>query len=47
MCGCLVNLKVTIASSTCPVGKWGEAEAGNDLMAEISNKVQAFFKPKS
>ena len=47
LCGCLVNLKVTIASSTCPAGKWKEAEPGNDLMAEVSNKVQAFFKPKS
>jgi hypothetical protein len=46
-CGCLINLKVTIANSTCPVGKWKEAEPGNDLMSEISNKVQSFFKPKS
>jgi len=46
-CGCLVNLKVTIANTSCPIGKWKEAEAGNDFASEVSNKLQAFFKSKS
>ena len=47
LCGCLVNLKVTIANTSCPAGKWKEAEPGNDLISDISNKVQNLFKPKS
>ncbi len=46
MCGCLVNLKVTIARSVCPVGKWGAAEEGNDFAAEVSNAIKSFLNLK-
>jgi hypothetical protein len=46
-CGCLVNLKVTIANEACPIGKWTEASPGNDFVAEISKTVQGLFKPKN
>jgi hypothetical protein len=42
-CGCLVNLKVTIANEACPIKKWGPVEPGNDFMADISKKVQEFL----
>jgi hypothetical protein len=45
-CGCLVNLKVTIANEECPVGKWGKAEAGTDFMSNVATKVHEFLKPK-
>ncbi len=45
-CGCLVNLKVTIANESCPVGKWKEAGPGNDFMSSVLNKVQSAFRPK-
>jgi hypothetical protein len=46
MCGCLVNLKVTIARSVCPVGKWGAAKEGNDFAAEVSNAIKSFLNLK-
>lgn len=46
-CGCLVNLKVTVANTSCPVGKWKEVPGGNDIVSNISNQIQEFFKPKS
>ena len=45
-CGCLVNLKVMLAKETCPVGKWQEAEPGNDFMSNVLNQVQKVFRPK-
>jgi len=45
-CGCLVNLKVTIANSSCPVGTWKEADPGDDLIAEVSNKIRNFLHLK-
>ena len=45
-CGCLVNLKVTLANTSCPVGKWGEVPASNDFISEISQSAYDFFKPK-
>jgi hypothetical protein len=46
-CGCLVNLKVTLANESCPEGKWKEAESGNDIVSNVSKQIQEFFKPKS
>lgn len=46
LCGCLVNLKVTIAKSVCPVGKWGASEEGSDFAAEVSRTVKAFLNLK-
>ena len=45
-CGCLVNLKVTIAAEECPVGKWKSVEPGNDFISTVTSKVQEFLKPK-
>ena len=45
-CGCLVNLKVTIAAEECPVGKWKAVEPGTDFMSTIATKVQEFLSPK-
>jgi hypothetical protein len=45
-CGCLVNLKVTIADEECPAGKWGRVEPGTDFMSTMASKVQEFLKPK-
>jgi len=47
MCGCLVNLKVTIAKSVCPVGKWGASKEGSDFAANVSKTIQTFFNLKS
>jgi len=46
LCGCLVNLKVTIADEECPAGKWGKSAPGTDFMSTIASKVQEFIKPK-
>lgn len=46
ICGCLVNLKVTLAKESCPVGKWTESDAGDDFMSSVLNKMQEVFKPK-
>jgi hypothetical protein len=46
-CGCLINLKVTIAKEACPEGKWLEAESGNDIVSTVSKQIQEFFRPKS
>lgn len=46
-CGCLVNLKVTIANEECPIGKWSKAPPGDDFMSVILTKVQEVFKPKN
>lgn len=46
LCGCLVNLKVTIAKETCPVDKWKEVEPGTDFMSTVLNKVHEVFKSK-
>ena len=45
-CGCLVNLKVTIAAEECPIGNWGKAQPGTDFMSAVATKVQEFLKPK-
>jgi hypothetical protein len=45
-CGCLVNLKVTLANESCPVGKWGKVAPSNDFISEISQSAYNFFKPK-
>jgi hypothetical protein len=45
-CGCLVNLKVTLADTACPIGKWQATAPGNDFAAEVSSKLQNFFKSK-
>jgi hypothetical protein len=45
-CGCLVNLKVTIANEECPAGKWGKAESGTDFMSTVANRVHEFLKSK-
>jgi hypothetical protein len=45
-CGCLVNLKVTIAAEECPAGKWGKAAQGTDFMSTVATKVQEFLQPK-
>ena len=39
-CGCLVNLKVTLAKEACPIGKWGPVEPGTDFMSAIATKIQ-------
>jgi len=46
-CGCLVNLKVTLANEACPVEKWKQAESGNDIVSTVSKQIQEFFKPKT
>lgn len=46
-CGCLVNLKVTIANESCPIGKWNKAEPGNDFMSVIAGKIQEALRPKN
>lgn len=46
MCGCLVNLKVTLANEECPAGKWGKAVPGTDFMSAVATKVQEFLQPK-
>jgi hypothetical protein len=46
-CGCLINLKVTLAKEACPIEKWGEAEIGNDIVSTVSKQIQDFFKPKT
>jgi len=45
-CGCFVNFKVTLSESECPIGKWGKAPAGNDLIAEISKQAQKILYKK-
>ena len=45
-CGCLVNLKVMLANTSCPVGKWGEVASSSDFISEISQSAYDFFKPK-
>jgi len=42
----LVNLKVTIAKSVCPVGKWGASEEGNDFAAKVSETIKDFLNFK-
>ena len=46
LCGCLVNLKVTIAKSVCPIGTWGASAEGHDFAAKLSSTVKAFFNLK-
>lgn len=45
-CGCLVNLKVTIAAEECPVGTWKAVEPGTDFMSTVATRVQEFIKSK-
>ena len=45
-CGCFINLKVTLADSECPIGKWKKAPVGNDLVAELSHQVQKLLYKK-
>lgn len=46
-CGCLVNFKVMLADSSCPVGKWDKVAPGNDLFTEIAKQAQAILNQDS
>lgn len=46
LCGCLVNLKVTLANESCPIGKWTETSAGTDFISVISEKLLTVVKSK-
>jgi hypothetical protein len=37
---------VTLANTSCPVGKWGEVVGSSDFISEISQSAHDFFKPK-
>ena len=38
-CGCIINLKVMIANSVCPIGKWNEVKPGNDAITQFQQKI--------
>jgi len=38
-CGCVVNFKVMLADSECPLGKWGKVEAGKDAITQLQQKI--------
>jgi hypothetical protein len=42
-CGCLVNMKVMLADSFCPIGKWGPVPPGSDMFAEIAKHAQSIL----
>ena len=45
-CGCLINLKVTIAKEECPIGTWKEAPTGTDFMSNIATQIHTFLNTK-
>lgn len=38
-CGCYMPAKATFAVSTCPLGKWDSAPAGQDLINKIEEMI--------
>ena len=40
-CGCYMPAKALFASTSCPIGKWTESQAGTDLINKIEEMILA------
>ena len=46
-CGCLVNFKVMLAETSCPIGKWAEVRPGTDVGTQLQQRIWAAVEKDS